>query len=64
PDTYLFWDDLHPTTRGHNILAIAAGKLLTQAACSADAEPREKAISDLRSGCANESEIGFSGSMR
>jgi outer membrane lipase/esterase len=21
PDTYLFWDDLHPTTRGHNILA-------------------------------------------
>ncbi len=24
PDTYLFWDDLHPTTRGHNILANAA----------------------------------------
>ena len=22
PDTYLFWDDLHPTTRGHNILAL------------------------------------------
>jgi phospholipase/lecithinase/hemolysin len=21
PDTYLFWDDIHPTTRGHNILA-------------------------------------------
>jgi phospholipase/lecithinase/hemolysin len=24
PDTYLFWDDLHPTTRGHNILAQTA----------------------------------------
>ena len=29
PDTYLFWDDLHPTTRGHNILAITAARLLT-----------------------------------
>ncbi len=29
PDTYLFWDDLHPTTRGHNILADAAVSLLT-----------------------------------
>ena len=24
PDTYLFWDDLHPTTRGHNLLGQAA----------------------------------------
>jgi phospholipase/lecithinase/hemolysin len=24
PDTYLFWDDLHPTTRGHNILSDSA----------------------------------------
>lgn len=24
PDTYLFWDDLHPTTRGHNLLSQAA----------------------------------------
>jgi phospholipase/lecithinase/hemolysin len=30
PDTYLFWDDLHPTTRGHNILADAALNLLSQ----------------------------------
>ncbi|MGA8085982.1 MAG: SGNH/GDSL hydrolase family protein [Terracidiphilus sp.] len=30
PDTYLFWDDLHPTTRGHNILASAATNLVTQ----------------------------------
>ncbi|HUX44121.1 MAG TPA: SGNH/GDSL hydrolase family protein [Terracidiphilus sp.] len=30
PDTYLFWDDLHPTTRGHNILAGAAIQLMSQ----------------------------------
>lgn len=28
PDTYLFWDDLHPTTKGHNILAQGASSLL------------------------------------
>lgn len=28
PDTYLFWDDLHPTTRGHNLVAGAALKAL------------------------------------
>ena len=32
PDTYLFWDDLHPTTRGHNILAAATAKLVAQEA--------------------------------
>ncbi len=37
PDTYLFWDDLHPTTKGHNILALTAAKLLTGA--SAEAVP-------------------------
>lgn len=30
PDTWLFWDDLHPTTRGHNLLALAADRLLTE----------------------------------
>jgi phospholipase/lecithinase/hemolysin len=30
PDTYLFWDDLHPTTRGHNILALTAFGMLPQ----------------------------------
>lgn len=30
PDTWLFWDDLHPTTRGHNILASSAGALVGQ----------------------------------
>lgn len=28
PDTYLFWDSLHPTTHGHNILARSAAKLI------------------------------------
>jgi outer membrane lipase/esterase len=28
PDTFLFWDDLHPTTRGHNILAGTAASLI------------------------------------
>jgi outer membrane lipase/esterase len=28
PDTFLFWDDLHPTTRGHGILAAGAASLL------------------------------------
>jgi phospholipase/lecithinase/hemolysin len=28
PDSYLFWDDLHPTTHGHHILAITTAKLL------------------------------------
>jgi phospholipase/lecithinase/hemolysin len=33
PDTYLFWDDLHPTTRGHSILAEAAVTLLNAEKC-------------------------------
>ena len=28
PDTYLFWDDLHPTTFGHSLLAAAAATLI------------------------------------
>jgi outer membrane lipase/esterase len=30
PDTYLFWDDLHPTTKGHEILAQTAASILTR----------------------------------
>jgi phospholipase/lecithinase/hemolysin len=36
PDTYLFWDDLHPTTRGHNILAVTAERILVRSECEAD----------------------------
>lgn len=37
PDTYLFWDDLHPTTRGHGIVAATAAKLLARQAEAARA---------------------------
>lgn len=33
PDTFLFWDDLHPTTHGHEILALAALRLVDPQAC-------------------------------
>jgi phospholipase/lecithinase/hemolysin len=33
PDTYLFWDDIHPTTRGHNIVAEAALKAVASPQC-------------------------------
>jgi phospholipase/lecithinase/hemolysin len=33
PDTYLFWDDLHPTTHGHNLLAQTAAALLAEPKC-------------------------------
>jgi len=35
PDTYLFWDDLHPTTRGHNILAVTAASAIAASECKA-----------------------------
>ena len=34
PDTYLFWDDLHPTTRGHHLLADAAIKAMASPQCT------------------------------
>ena len=33
PDAYLFWDDVHPTTRGHYILADAALSAISSPAC-------------------------------
>ena len=38
PDTFLFWDDLHPTTRGHNILADTAANLIAPCKSGAEAE--------------------------
>jgi outer membrane lipase/esterase len=38
PDTYLFWDDLHPTTRGHNILAVTAARVIARRECWARLE--------------------------
>jgi phospholipase/lecithinase/hemolysin len=37
PDTYLFWDDLHPTSHGHNILAVTAASILARSNCMNDA---------------------------
>lgn len=34
PDTYLFWDSIHPTTHGHNILATAAAQVLAAPPCT------------------------------
>jgi len=34
PDTFLFWDDLHPTTHGHRILAITAASILARSNCA------------------------------
>jgi phospholipase/lecithinase/hemolysin len=42
PDTYLFWDDLHPTTRGHNILAVTASKLIAPQEIWSNALSEEK----------------------
>ncbi len=33
PDNYLFWDDLHPTTHGHNLLAITALETIEPHGC-------------------------------
>ena len=44
PDTYLFWDDLHPTTRGHNILAVTAAKVIRSRECWASSVPDERKL--------------------
>jgi len=36
PDDYLFWDDIHPTTHGHHILAAAAAELIAEPRCKPD----------------------------
>ena len=41
PDTYLFWDDLHPTTRGHNLLGEAALEAIEPRGCLVLAAPGE-----------------------
>jgi phospholipase/lecithinase/hemolysin len=39
PDTYLFWDTLHPTTKGHYLLAEDALQLVDPAAAKAPTRP-------------------------
>ncbi len=45
PDTYLFWDDLHPTTKGHEILAQTAASLLART--HGDSVPAETEAMDI-----------------
>jgi outer membrane lipase/esterase len=48
PDTYLFWDDLHPTTKGHQILAQTAAGILTRShseSAPAETEAMDSVIS-------------------
>ncbi|HEV2577687.1 MAG TPA: SGNH/GDSL hydrolase family protein [Acidobacteriaceae bacterium] len=41
PDTYLFWDDLHPTTHGHNLLGQAALETIEPRGCLVLVAPGE-----------------------
>ena len=48
PDKYLFWDDLHPTTKGHEILAQTAAGILARThgtSVPAETEAMERVIS-------------------
>lgn len=48
PDTYLFWDALHPTTKGHNLLALSALKLIDPPLCRRlPAQPQSPACADV-----------------
>ena len=51
PDTYLFWDDLHPTTRGHNILAVTAAEVIAERGCRDQLEHSEKNLTDSFEAC-------------
>jgi phospholipase/lecithinase/hemolysin len=48
PDTYLFWDGLHPTTRGHNILADHAGRVLSRGESWDDVDQYGASANELR----------------
>lgn len=62
PDTYLFWDSLHPTTRGHDILAVAAAKVLERAECGSDSA--ERSVTNTHADCADEFTAGPVGARR
>jgi phospholipase/lecithinase/hemolysin len=54
PDTYLFWDDLHPTTRGHNILAVTAEKIIVRSECRANFVPDGGFLAGFNAVCSDE----------
>jgi phospholipase/lecithinase/hemolysin len=59
PDTYLFWDSLHPTTRGHNILATTAAKIIAQRECGEHSDAA--GLTDPHADCAGELAVGTVG---
>jgi phospholipase/lecithinase/hemolysin len=64
PDTWLFWDDLHPTTRGHNILATTAGKVLAQGDCRDHHAASERQSPDWHEGCGDDAVYASAGADR
>ncbi len=64
PDTYLFWDDLHPTTRGHNILALKAAELITRRGCREENVLTASEGAGLRERCESLAADGSDGSRR
>ena len=44
PDTYLFWDDLHPTTHGHSIVSAAALNAVSSPQCDSLGMPSCAAV--------------------
>ncbi|MGD0630766.1 MAG: SGNH/GDSL hydrolase family protein [Terracidiphilus sp.] len=61
PDTYLFWDDLHPTTHGHSILAKTAAKLIAQSEQHEESVASGKNPSDPHANTLDESVTNLAG---
>ena len=59
PDTYLFWDSLHPTTRGHDILATTAAEIIAQRECREHSDAA--GLTDPHADCAGEVAVETSG---
>ena len=64
PDTYLFWDDLHPTTEGHHILATTAARLLARKGGKNHSVPDQAGLPSIKSDGPFEFESGLAGSVR
>jgi len=62
PDTYLFWDGLHPTTRGHNILAETAASVLASSESRKGSVASDKHPTDLNADFAGKFALHSAGS--